>query len=154
MIDPRDFVTFSAFIARPKSTPPKRGKMAGKEIKKIVKCIEKFDTIEDVKENGETQKNGLKPEYLDTADCAFKPIRGKRCIHYMAHIKILAKCSAVYSRRDLQNRKSLSNECTVEKVTGAFVQALKLGLESVAIYRKGSISPQPLNTAKRVSFLT
>ena len=87
MIDTRYFVIFSAFIARHKSTTPKRGKMAGEEIKKIVK----FDTIEDVKENGETQKNELKPEHLDTADCAFKPFRGKRCIHYMADLKILAK---------------------------------------------------------------
>ena len=138
MIDPRDFVTFSAFIARPKSTPPKRGKMAGKEIKKIVKCIEKFDTIEDVKENGETQKNGLKPEHLDTADCAFKPFRGKRCIHYMAHLKILAKAQPFIHGEIFKTENLSQNEYTVEKVTDAFVQALKLGLESVAIYRKRS----------------
>ena len=139
MIAPRDLVTFSACIARTKSTTPKRGKITGEEIKKIFKCIEKFDTIEDVKENGETQKNGLKPEHLDTADCAFKPFRGKRCIHYMAHLKILAKAQPFIHGEIFKTENLSKNECTVKKVTAAFLQALKPGLESVAIYRNRSV---------------
>ena len=52
------------------------------EIKDIIAHIEKFDTIEDVEENGETVNSGLKPEHLPVFDCAFKAARGKRSIGY------------------------------------------------------------------------
>src|SRR5262249_4488185 len=47
------------------------------EVKGIVAHIEKFDTIEDVEEDGKTVASGLKPEHLCVFDCAFKPYRGK-----------------------------------------------------------------------------
>ena len=43
------------------------------EIERIIAHIEKFDTIEDVEENGQTVRSGLKPEHLPVFDCAFKP---------------------------------------------------------------------------------
>ena len=43
---------------------------------------------------------------------------------------------------------NLPKECTVEDITDAYVQAWKLGLKCVAIYRDGSKRSQPLNTAK------
>src|ERR1039457_6229349 len=60
------------------------------ENKSIIAHIEKFDTIEDVEENGAVVKSGLKPEHLPVFDCAFKPHRGKRSIHYLAHLKMMA----------------------------------------------------------------
>src|SRR5262249_3309402 len=64
------------------------------EIEAIVAHVEKFDTIEDVEEadaDGTTTlfRSGLKPEHLDVFDCAFKAYRGKRSIHYMAHLKMM-----------------------------------------------------------------
>src|SRR5262249_52483495 len=44
----------------------------------IVGHVEKFDTIEDVEENSQTVRSGLKPEHLPVFDCAFKAYRGKR----------------------------------------------------------------------------
>ncbi|HKS38356.1 MAG TPA: vitamin B12-dependent ribonucleotide reductase, partial [Verrucomicrobiae bacterium] len=51
---------------------------SAKELENIVAHIEKFDTIEDVEENGMKISSGLKPEHLAVFDCAFKAYRGKR----------------------------------------------------------------------------
>ena len=117
------------------------------EIRNIVAHVEKFDTIEDVKEDGETRQSGLKPEHLDVFDCAFKPFRGERSIHYMAHLKMMAAAQPFISGA-ISKTVNLPKECTVEDITDAYVQAWKLGLKCVAIYRDGSKRSQPLNTAK------
>ncbi|MFL6463328.1 MAG: vitamin B12-dependent ribonucleotide reductase, partial [Bryobacteraceae bacterium] len=49
-----------------------------KQTEAIIAHIEKFDTIEDVEENGPIIPSGLKPEHLSVFDCAFKAYRGKR----------------------------------------------------------------------------
>src|SRR5580698_6071534 len=54
------------------------------EVTAIIAHIEKYDTIEDVQENGATLRSGLQPEHLAVFDCAFKPARGKRSICYLA----------------------------------------------------------------------
>src|SRR5207247_9800787 len=55
-----------------------------KEIEAILAHVEKFDTIEDVEEGGQTVRCGLKAEHLPVFDCAFKAYRGQRSILYMA----------------------------------------------------------------------
>lgn len=117
------------------------------EVKNIVAHIEEFDSIEDVKENGETCRSGLKPEHLDVFDCAFKPFRGERSIHYMAHLKMMAAAQPFISGA-ISKTVNLPRECTVADITDAYTQAWKLGLKCVAIYRDGSKRSQPLNTAK------
>src|SRR5258708_8259652 len=42
------------------------------EIKNIIAHIEKYDTIEDVLDDGHAIQSGLKPEHLPVFDCAFK----------------------------------------------------------------------------------
>ena len=117
------------------------------EVKNIVAHIEEFDSIEDVKENGETCRSGLKPEHLDVFDCAFKPFRGERSIHYMAHLKMMAAAQPFISGA-ISKTVNLPRECSVADITDAYTQAWKLGLKCVAIYRDGSKRSQPLNTAK------
>jgi len=117
------------------------------EVKKIVAHVEEFDSIEDVKEDGETRRSGLKPEHLDVFDCAFKPFRGERSIHYMAHLKMMAAAQPFISGA-ISKTVNLPRECTVEDITNAYDQAWRLGLKCVAIYRDGSKRSQPLNTAK------
>ena len=117
------------------------------EVKNIVAHIEEFDSIEDVKEDGETRRSGLKPEHLDVFDCAFKPFRGERSIHYMAHLKMMAAAQPFISGA-ISKTVNLPRECSVADITDAYTQAWKLGLKCVAIYRDGSKRSQPLNTAK------
>jgi len=47
---------------------------------RIIAHIEKFDTLEDIEEEGQTVRSGLRPEHLPVFDCAFKPYRGQRSI--------------------------------------------------------------------------
>ncbi len=117
------------------------------QIKGIVAHVEKYDTIEDVEDEGKTVASGLKPEHLDVFDCAFKAFRGKRSIHYMAHLKMMAAAQPFISGA-ISKTVNLPNECTVQDITDAYVQAWKMGLKCVAIYRDGSKRSQPLNTKR------
>lgn len=116
-------------------------------IKAIIEHIERFDTIEDVEENGGTVRSGLKPEHLPVFDCAFRAHRGKRSIHYMAHLKMMAAAQPFISGA-ISKTVNLPNECTVSDIADAYIQAWKMGLKCVAIYRDGSKRSQPLNTRK------
>jgi ribonucleoside-diphosphate reductase alpha chain len=118
-----------------------------KEIAAIVAHIEKHDTIEDVEENGRTIASGLKPEHLGVFDCAFKAHLGKRSIQYMAHLKMMAAAQPFISGA-ISKTVNLPNEATTKDIRDAYVQAWKMGLKCVAIYRDGSKRSQPLNTKK------
>jgi len=113
----------------------------------IIAHIEKFDTIEDVEDNGATVKSGLKPEHLPVFDCAFKPARGKRSIGYLAHLKMMGAAQPFISGA-ISKTVNMPNECTVAEIRDTYVQAWKMGLKCVAIYRDGSKRSQPLNTKK------
>ena len=117
------------------------------ENKHILAHIEKFDTIEDIEENGVTIKSGLKAEHLPVFDCAFKPSRGKRSIGYMAHLKMMAAAQPFISGA-ISKTVNMPGDCTVAEIRDTYVQAWKMGLKCVAIYRDGSKRSQPLNTKK------
>jgi ribonucleoside-diphosphate reductase alpha chain len=131
------------------------------EIKKIIAHIEKHDTIEDVEDcSGEsatadqrrsqsaaTIKSGLKPEHLPVFDCAFKAHKGKRSIGYLAHLKMMAAAQPFISGA-ISKTVNMPSACTVEEIRDTYVQAWKMGLKCVAIYRDGSKRSQPLNTKK------
>ena len=116
-------------------------------VTKIIAHIEKQDTIEDVQENGATIHSGLKPEHLPVFDCAFKPYQGKRSISYLAHLKMMGAAQPFISGA-ISKTVNMPNECTVAEIRDTYVQAWKMGLKCVAIYRDGSKRSQPLNTKK------
>src|SRR6185312_10313753 len=107
----------------------------------------KYDTIEDVTDSGQIVASGLRPEHLDVFDCAFKPYQGKRSIRYMAHLKMMGAAQPFISGA-ISKTVNLPQDCTVEDIRDAYVQAWKMGLKCVAIYRDGSKRSQPLNTKK------
>ncbi len=117
------------------------------QIQAIVAHIEKFDTIEDVEENGQAVHCGLRPEHLPVFDCAFRANRGRRSISYMAHLKMMAAAQPFISGA-ISKTVNLPNDCTVEDIMDAYIQAWQMGLKCVAIYRDGSKRSQPLNTKK------
>jgi ribonucleoside-diphosphate reductase alpha chain len=123
------------------------------EIVRIIEHINQFDTVEDVfepteglKVPGFTYYSGLKFEHLPVFDCAFKPAKGTRSIHYMAHLKMMAACQPFISGA-ISKTVNMPNTATVEDIRKTYVEAWKLGLKCVAIYRDGSKRSQPLNTA-------
>ena len=122
------------------------------EIQDIIAHIEKFDTIEDVEDcsGGSATvavKSGLKPEHLPVFDCAFKPFKGRRSIHCLAHLKMMAAAQPFISGA-ISKTVNMPNGSTVDEIRDVYVQAWKMGLKCVAIYRDGSKHSQPLNTKK------
>jgi len=122
------------------------------EIQGVIGHVEKFDTIEDVEEKGEdnisqTIRSGLKAEHLPVFDCAFKPYRGRRSIQYLAHLKMMAAAQPFISGA-ISKTVNMPSASTVSDIRDAYVQAWKMGLKCVAIYRDGSKRSQPLNTKR------
>lgn len=117
------------------------------QVERIVAHIEKFDTIEDVEENGTKVQSGLKAEHLPVFDCAFKPYRGRRSIQYLAHLKMMAAAQPFISGA-ISKTVNMPNESSVEDIRDAYIQAWRMGLKCVAIYRDGSKRSQPLNTKR------
>ncbi len=118
------------------------------QIAAVVAHVEKHDTIEDVtSEDGAILCSGLKSEHLAVFDCAFKAFKGKRSIHYMAHLKMMGAAQPFISGA-ISKTVNLPNEATVKDIRDAYVQAWKMGLKCVAVYRDGSKRSQPLNTKK------
>ena len=120
---------------------------SAQESERIIAHIEKYDTIEDVTDGGQTVASGLKPEHLPVFDCAFKPYRGQRSIQDLAHLKMMGAAQPFISGA-ISKTVNMPNESTVEDIRDAYVQAWKMGLKCVAIYRDGSKRSQPLNTKR------
>jgi ribonucleoside-diphosphate reductase alpha chain len=125
----------------------RRLKYSENQIAGILAHIEKHDTIEDVTENGVTIASGLKAEHVGIFDCAFKPAKGKRSIGYMAHLKMMGATQPFISGA-ISKTVNLPNEATVADIRDTYIEAWKMGLKCVAIYRDGSKRSQPLNTKR------
>jgi len=88
----------------------------------------------------------VKDEHLAVFDCSFKPAKGTRSIHYMGHLKMMAAAQPFISGA-ISKTVNLPVAATVEEVSEAYIQAWKLGLKAVAIYRDGCKQSQPLSAA-------
>jgi ribonucleoside-diphosphate reductase alpha chain len=118
------------------------------QIERIVAHIDAFDTIEDVIDSDGTKiSSGLKPEHLAIFDCAFKPFKGERSLHYLAHLKMMAAAQPFISGA-ISKTVNLPESASVDDFMNTYVEGWRLGLKSVAIYREGSKRSAPLNTRK------
>ncbi|MDD5458811.1 MAG: vitamin B12-dependent ribonucleotide reductase [Phycisphaerae bacterium] len=110
------------------------------DIKAICDCIDENETIENC--------DKLSDDHLPIFDCAFKPRNGKRTIHYVAHLKMMAAVQPFISGA-ISKTINMSHEATAEEIASAYMQGWKLGLKAVAIYRDGSKRLQPVSTDKK-----
>src|SRR5947199_2303858 len=118
------------------------------EIERIIAHIDAFDTIEDaIDTDGSKISSGLKPEHLSIFDCAFKPFRGERSLHYLAHLKMMAAAQPFLSGA-ISKTVNMPQAATVNDIMSTYVEGWRLGLKSIAIYRDGSKRSAPLNTRK------
>jgi ribonucleoside-diphosphate reductase alpha chain len=88
----------------------------------------------------------LKPEHLPVFDCSLKPANGKRSIHYMGHVGMMAAVQPFLSGA-ISKTVNLPEECTIDDVANAYIEAWRMGIKAIAIYRDGSKRTQPLNTS-------
>ncbi|HET9485603.1 MAG TPA: vitamin B12-dependent ribonucleotide reductase, partial [Xanthomonadales bacterium] len=108
-----------------------------KEVEEIVAHIDAKDTIEGAPH--------LKDEHLAVFDCAFRSASGTRSIHYMGHIRMMAAVQPFLSGA-ISKTVNLPTDCTVEDIEDAYIQAWKMGLKAIAVYRDGCKRTQPLST--------
>ena len=107
------------------------------ERKAIVEFLMKEDTIEGAPH--------LKDEHLPVFDCAFTPANGTRSIAPMGHVRMMAAAQPFLSGA-ISKTVNMPNSATVEDIADTYVQAWKLGLKAIAIYRDGCKRTQPLST--------
>ena len=117
------------------------------QIEKIMAHINEHDTIEDVPESHGVIKSGLKAEDLRVFDCAFKPFKGERSLHYLGHLRMMAACQPFLSGA-ISKTVNMPNGATVDEIMNTYIEGWRLGLKAVAIYRDGSKRSAPLNTKK------
>ncbi len=109
-----------------------------KAITEIVQYLDDNETIEGAP--------GLKDEHLPVFDCAFKPANGRRSIHWLGHIRMMA-ASQPFLSGAISKTANLPTEATVEDIEMAYMEAWKMGLKAIAVYRDGCKRSQPLNTS-------
>jgi ribonucleoside-diphosphate reductase alpha chain len=129
-----------------------------KRIAQIIAHIDKYDTIEDVRvdnntgllpgTSGTTLESPLIPEHLPVFDCAFKAANGKRSLHYMGHLRMMAACQPFLSGA-ISKTVNLPEAATVDDIVDTYIEGWKLGLKAIAIYRDGSKRSAPLSTKSR-----
>jgi ribonucleoside-diphosphate reductase alpha chain len=110
-----------------------------REVQEIVEYIDEQDTIEGAPH--------LRDEDLAVFDCAFKPSRGCRSIHYLGHLRMMGAVQPFISGA-ISKTINMPNEADVEEIMEAYMAAWRLGVKAVAIYRDGCKRTQPLNTAR------
>jgi ribonucleoside-diphosphate reductase alpha chain len=109
------------------------------EIEAILRYIDEHDTIEGAPY--------LKAEHLPVFDCAFRPAKGVRSLAPMAHVKMMAAVQPFLSGA-ISKTVNMPHDATPEDIEQIYMQAWKLGLKAIAIYRDGSKRTQPLSTKK------
>ena len=108
------------------------------EADKIVSYIDATGTIEGAPD--------IKDEHLAVFDCSFKPAKGTRSIHYMGHLKMMAAAQPFISGA-ISKTVNLPENASVEDIMECYIQAWKLGLKAVAVYRDGCKKSQPLSAS-------
>jgi ribonucleoside-diphosphate reductase alpha chain len=108
------------------------------QVEHIVAYIDNNDTIE--------RSPHLREEHLPVFDCAFKPANGQRSIQYMGHIKMMAAVQPFLSGA-ISKTVNMPTDITAEEIQHAYVEAWRLGLKAIAVYRDGCKRTQPLSTS-------
>ena len=109
------------------------------EVDAIVSYVDEHETIEGAPH--------LDAGHLPVFDCAFKPSKGSRAIHYMGHIKMIGAAQPFISGA-ISKTINVPSDARIEDIEQAYVDAWRLGTKAVSIYRDSSKRTQPLNTSR------
>ncbi|HEV8156098.1 MAG TPA: vitamin B12-dependent ribonucleotide reductase, partial [Gaiellales bacterium] len=102
------------------------------EIDQIVAFVNEHNTV--------AGAPGFKGEHMQVFDVAV----GDRAIHHMGHVKMMASVQPFISGA-ISKTVNLPTEVTVDDVAGLYIDAWKLGVKAIAIYRDGCKVAQPLS---------
>jgi ribonucleoside-diphosphate reductase alpha chain len=109
---------------------------APEQTSEIVAYIDKHSTAEGAPH--------FKAEHLPVFDCSLAPAGGGRSISWTGHVKMMAAAQPFLSGA-ISKTINMPEESTIEDIMDAYMEAWKLGLKAVAIYRDNSKKSQPLN---------
>jgi ribonucleoside-diphosphate reductase alpha chain len=109
------------------------------QVEEILRYVDEKETIEGAPH--------LKEEHLAIFDCAFPPRDGRRSIHWMGHIKMMAAVQPFLSGA-ISKTVNMPTDATPDDIQQAYVEGWKLGLKAIAVYRDGCKRSQPLTTSK------
>ncbi len=87
---------------------------------------------------------GLKNEHLPIFACSM----GDNTIHYLGHVKMMGAVQPFISGA-ISKTVNMPEDATIEDVANLHMDAWKLGVKAVAIYRDNCKVGQPLSTAKK-----
>ena len=73
-----------------------------------------------------TLHRGLKPEHLSIFDCAFKPYKGERSLHYMAHLRMMAAAQPFLSGA-ISKTVNLPETATVDEIMNTYIEGWRSG---------------------------
>ena len=93
---------------------------------------------------GVTGAPHLKAEHLDVFACAV----GDNAIHYLGHVKMMAAVQPFISGA-ISKTVNMPEESTVEDVEQLHIDAWKMGIKAIAIYRDNCKVAQPLSGKKK-----
>src|SRR5690242_9198018 len=82
----------------------------------------------------------VKTEHYPVFDCAI----GERAIHYMGHVKMMGAAQPFISGA-ISKTVNLPETCTVDEVSELLLDAWRLGVKAIAIYRDNCKVAQPLS---------
>jgi ribonucleoside-diphosphate reductase alpha chain len=85
----------------------------------------------------------LKTEHYPVFDCAV----GERPIHHMGHVRMMGAVQPFISGA-ISKTVNLPEETTVDEISQLFIDAWKLGVKAIAIYRDNCKVAQPLSKKK------
>ncbi|HSX08084.1 MAG TPA: vitamin B12-dependent ribonucleotide reductase [Candidatus Saccharimonadales bacterium] len=103
------------------------------------------DIVQHIYEHGGvTNAPHLKPEHADVFACAV----GDNAIHYLGHVKMMAAVQPFISGA-ISKTVNMPEEATIEDVEQLHIDAWRLGLKAVAIYRDNCKVAQPLSGKKK-----
>jgi ribonucleoside-diphosphate reductase alpha chain len=111
---------------------------APEEVEEIVAFVDERNTV--------VGAPFVKAEHYPIFDCAI----GDRAIHYSGHVKMMGAVQPFISGA-ISKTVNMPETVTVEEVRDLFVDAWKLGVKAIAIYRDNCKVAQPLSSGDKAS---
>ena len=111
---------------------------APEQVEEVVAFIDERNTV--------VGAPSVKPEHYPIFDCAI----GDRAIHYSGHVKMMGAVQPFISGA-ISKTVNMPETVTVEEVRDLFVDAWKLGVKAIAIYRDNCKVAQPLSSGDKAS---
>lgn len=107
--------------------------------------IKEYGTVEDVEKADGVMRSGLDSKHLSVFDSAFRSGIGRRSLSYLAHIKMMGAVQPFLSGA-ISKTVNMPEEATVREIREVYIEAWKMGLKGIAIYRDGSKRSAPIQT--------